>query len=268
MFNKRQSYDDYDPPPKPAELITLSTNIDDHSHDYLQIVIGLQGKVEFDIKGMGNQIVPGQGCIITECSEHSFGGVHTPSDILVLNLYADSEVNALILDNINELAQNDYYFQLDNQIRQLINMLVSEIESNPQDLLLSQACNNTIIALLHRHISAFRSQAKKGRLDIEAIDTYIEQHIRRKISVAQLAGSVYLSESQFHSLFKEHVGVTPHQYVLAKRVEYAKSLMEKEFLSLSHVADLSGFSGHSTFTHAFSRQLGISPSQYRKNFLS
>ena len=142
--------------PNPTELITLSTDIDGHTHDYLQIVIGLQGTVEFEINGSGNLMIPGQGCIITESSDHAFGGVNTPSDIVVLNLFANTEINQLILNQINELAWKGYYFQLDNQMRQLINMLAIEIKSNPSNLLLSQSCNNTIIALLNKHIEVFQ----------------------------------------------------------------------------------------------------------------
>lgn len=254
--------------PKPTELVTLSTDIDDHAHDYLQIVIGLQGTVEFDINGRGNRMVPGQGCIIAECSDHAFGGVNSPSDIFVLNLSADTEINQLILQQVSDLAQDDHYFQLDNQMCQLINLLAMEIESNPDNLLLSQSCNSTIVALLNKHIRIFQSESRSLRLDVDAIDSYIAQHISSKITVAQLAGTVFLSESQFHHLFKSHTGVTPHQYVLAKRVEYAKNLMEKGAFNLSHVAHLAGFSGHSTFTHAFSKQMGISPSRYRKSYLS
>ena len=254
--------------PKPAELITLTTDIDDHAHDHLQIVIGIHGTVEFDINGNGNHILPGQGCIITESSDHAFGGVKSPSDIFVLNLVAQTETNKAILQEINELAHNNYYFQIDSQLRQLIKLLTTEIASHPDDYLLGQSCNNTIIALLNRHIQIFQSQKRSRRLDIEAIDRYIEQHINSMISVSQLAGSVFLSESQFHHQFKETTKLTPHQYVLQKRIEYAKNLMERGSFSLSHVAHLSGFSGHSTFTHAFSKQVGVSPSQYRKSYLS
>jgi len=251
--------------PKPAELVTLSTDADDHAHDYLQIVIGLKGTVEFDINGEGNYMVPGQGCIVTESSAHTFGGVNSPSDIFVLNLFADTEVNQLILSQISELLRNDHYFQLDNQMRQLINLLATEIASNPHDRLLGQSCTNTIVALLSRHIHTFQPQCRSYRLDIEAIDRYIRQHINRKITVAQLAGCVFLSESQFHHLFKLHTRLTPHQYVLSMRIEYAKTLLEQGGYTLSHVAHLAGFSGHSTFTHAFSRQVGVPPSQFRKS---
>ncbi|WP_159308320.1 AraC family transcriptional regulator, partial [Klebsiella pneumoniae] len=99
--------------------------------------------------------------------------------------------------------------------------------ASPDDLLLGRACNDTVVALLQRHISALASVHKESRFDMEVVDRYIEQHLAHRISVAQLAGSVFLSESQFHVLFKEQMGLTPHQYVLNKRVDMAKKLIEQ-----------------------------------------
>ncbi len=252
--------------PRPAELITLPSYMDCHDHAYTQIVIGLKGQAEFEVRGLGNMVGPGQGCVVTPETDHAFGGVQTQSDILVLNLPLPSEENPLMVQRINELNRSDTYFKLDNQIQRIIHMLVSEISSHPDDLLLSRACNDTVIALLQRHITAFQTTRKESRFDLDAIDRYIETHIGHRISVAQLAGSVYLGESQFHMLFKEQMGITPHQYVLGKRIDLAKLLIEKGELSFGQIADITGFSGQSTFTHSFSRLQGMSPSQYKKQY--
>ncbi|SDG84572.1 transcriptional regulator, AraC family [Vibrio xiamenensis] len=252
--------------PRPAELITLPSYMDCHDHAYTQIVIGLKGQAEFEVRGLGNMVGPGQGCVVTPETDHAFGGVQTQSDILVLNLPLPSEDNPLMVQRINELNRSDTYFKLDNQIQRIIHMLVSEMSSHPDDLLLSRACNDTVIALLQRHITAFQTTRKESRFDLDAIDRYIETHIGHRISVAQLAGSVYLGESQFHMLFKEQMGITPHQYVLGKRIDLAKLLIEKGELSFGQIADITGFSGQSTFTHSFSRLQGMSPSQYKKQY--
>lgn len=252
--------------PRPAELITLPSYMDCHDHAYTQIVIGLKGQAEFEVRGLGNMVGPGQGCVVTPETDHAFGGVQTQSDILVLNLPLPSEENPLMVQRINELNRSDTYFKLDNQIQRIIHMLVSEMSSHPDDLLLSRACNDTVIALLQRHITAFQTTRKESRFDLDAIDRYIETHIGHRISVAQLAGSVYLGESQFHMLFKEQMGITPHQYVLGKRIDLAKLLIEKGELSFGQIADITGFSGQSTFTHSFSRLQGMSPSQYKKQY--
>ena len=252
--------------PRPAELITLPSYMTCHDHSYTQVVIGLKGKAEFEVNGYGNYVGPGQGCVVTSGSDHAFGGVIEQSDILVLNMSMLTSDDPLMLNKINELSQKDTYFQLDSQIQKLIQMLVCEMQSSPDDLLLSRACNDTVVALLQRHMSAFETIRKESRFDLESIDRYIDRHLSQKISVAQLAGSVFLGESQFHNLFKEQMGITPHQYVLGKRIDMAKQLIQQGQLSLGQVAELTGFSGQSTFTHTFTRLQGLSPSQYKKQF--
>lgn len=252
--------------PRPAELITLPTHMECHEHSYTQIVIGLKGLAEFEISGVANVVGSGQGCVVTSSTDHAFGSMGNQSDILVLNLPQPAEDDPLTLKKINDLSQVEIYFQLDCSIQKLIQMLVSEMRASPEDLLLSRACSDTVLALLLRHISAFDVHRKESRFDLEVIDRYIEQHLSRRISIAQLAGRVYLGESQFHQLFKDQVGVTPHQYVLNKRVDRAKTLIEQGQFSLGQVAELTGFSNQSSFTHTFSRLQGISPSQYKNRF--
>lgn len=250
--------------PRPAEIVTLPSYMDCHDHDYTQVVIGLKGKAEFEVSGNGSLVGPGQGCVVTSGSDHAFGGVVGQSDILVLNMPIPKVDDGLILQRLNELSNKEIYFQLDSQIQKLIQMLVAEMQASPDDLLLSRACNDTVIALMQRHMLAFESVKKDSRFDLDAIDRYIEQHLSHRISVAQLAGSVFLGESQFHNLFKDQMGITPHQYVLGKRIDMAKQLIERGHLTLGQVAELTGFSGQSTFTHTFSRLQGMSPSQYKK----
>ncbi|MCE0495120.1 helix-turn-helix domain-containing protein [Vibrio salinus] len=251
---------------KPAELVTLPSEMNCHDHNYTQIVIGLRGEADFEIEGHGNRIGPGKGCIVSSCSGHAFGGVVSQSDILVLNLCAVPPQGSGVIDRINHLAESDMYFYLDGQIQRLIKMLSDEMKVSPDDELLSQACNDTLMALLQRHIKGMGYQRGIPRLDLNVIDRYIEKHIAYRISVAQLAGSIYLGESQFHHLFKQQTGVTPHQYVLSKRIDIAKSYIEEGRYTLGQIAELTGFSAQSTFAHVFSRLQGISPSQYKKHY--
>ncbi len=249
--------------PKPAEVMTLSREMNIHSHDYTQIVIGLNGQAEFDVSGVGNFIGPGQGCVVTASTEHAFGGVGK-SEILVLNMLAEKQDDVLVLERLDELGRKDIYFQLDSSIQQLIKTLSLEMLEATEDRLLSRSCNEMLLSLLQKHMKSYHALQRESRMDLEGVDRYIDLHLSRKISVSELASSVFLGESQFHMLFKEQTGVTPHQYVLTKRIDAAKVLIEAGNLSLGHIAELTGFSGQSAFTHAFSRIQGLSPSQYKK----
>ncbi|MCJ2377603.1 AraC family transcriptional regulator [Vibrio sp. ZSDZ34] len=252
--------------PLPAQIVQLPAYMSSHDHQYSQVVVGLKGQAEFEVGGVGNLVGPGQGCVVTAGLDHAFGGTVDEPDILVLNLPIPNDNDPLVLNRINELSQGDIYFQLDSQIQKLIRMLVQEMTANPDDLLLSRACNDTVVALLQRHILSFKGNHRESRFDLAQIDRYIDQHLSRGITVSQLAGSVFLGESQFYALFKEQLGITPHQYVLGKRIDAAKTLIEQGRLSLGQVAELTGFSGQSTFSHAFARLQGISPSQYKRRF--
>lgn len=278
---------DINVPPKTAQLITLPSYMERHQHDYTQIVIGLKGRAEFEVDGEIRLIGPGQGCIVPAACEHRFGGIGL-SDILVLNFFFDKddifdgerlgneEFNKVIhrdknqsqvRELVNALLEKEVYFQLDLPIQQLVKLLVQEIESNPDDQWLCQACQDTIIALLHRHTKPFETLKKGNRLNMDLIDRYIHQHLTNKISVPDLAACAFLGESHFHLSFKSQVGCTPHQYILQKRIELSKTLIKEGQYNLGYISQLVGFSDQSVFTHNFRRMVGVSPSIYRKSIV-
>nr|WP_245823793.1 AraC family transcriptional regulator [Photobacterium proteolyticum] len=237
--------------------------MDHHNHGYNQVVIGLSGQTEFDIEGYGNLVCSGQGCLVTADSEHAFSGIGK-NEILVLNVPVDQLLPSYTQERMDRLFDQSSYFHLDSQAQNLIQALTAEMTAHPDDLLLSKACTDTLLCVLQRHFKPLNDDRQSYRLNMDIIDQYILQHLTRKISVTQLAGLVFLGESQFHYLFKEQTGVTPHQYVLKKRLEMAKQLIEESHLSLAQVAQSSGFASQSSFTQAFSRLYGMPPARYRK----
>ncbi|MDN2662092.1 AraC family transcriptional regulator [Psychromonas sp. 14N.309.X.WAT.B.A12] len=248
----------------PAQVITLPNEVENHDHDHHQLVIALKGYSEFCIEGTPNFIVPGQGCIVTTSSEHAFNGVGE-SEILTLNLPYELSVDTQIVKRIEPLFSSNQYFRLDRQFQSILQLLVLEMKESPDDILLAEACKNTVIAMLHRHMHLdFPNKLSlKNRINMTIIDNYILQHIANKITVAQLAGCVFLGESQFHLLFKQQVGMTPHQYILQMRLNLAKKLLADHSMSLSAIATASGFANQSSFTHSFTKTQGTSPSKYR-----
>ncbi|MBC7004925.1 helix-turn-helix transcriptional regulator [Photobacterium sp. BZF1] len=248
---------------KPSEIVKLPEQMDHHNHGYNQVVIGLSGQTEFDIEGAGNLVCPGQGCLVTADSEHAFSGIGN-NEILVLNVASEQYQANYTQDHIARLFDQSGYFHLDRQAQNLIQVLTAEIAAHPDDLLLSRACTDTLMCVLHRHFKPLKDDRQSYRLNMDVIDQYILQHLTRKISVAQLAGLVFLGESQFHFLFKEQTGVTPHQYVLKKRLELARDLIEESQLSVAQVAQSTGFASQSSFTQAFTRLFGKPPARYRR----
>ena len=63
------------------------------------------------------------------------------------------------------------------------------------------------------------------------------------------------------------MGVTPHKYVMQQRVEMAKRLLKQNELALADVATECGFTHQSHMGKLFKQQLGMTPKQYRDEFI-
>jgi len=79
-----------------------------------------------------------------------------------------------------------------------------------------------------------------------------------------MAAVVGLNPYHFAKQFKRAVGLPPHQYVIARRVERAKQLLQGSGeLTLAQVAGRAGFSDQSQFCQHFKRLVGVTPGQFR-----
>jgi AraC family transcriptional regulator len=65
------------------------------------------------------------------------------------------------------------------------------------------------------------------------------------------------------SLFKQAMGISPHQYVIQQRVEHAKLMLSKTDLAIADIALQVGFSSQSHLTQQFKRLTGMTPKQVR-----
>jgi AraC-like DNA-binding protein len=96
------------------------------------------------------------------------------------------------------------------------------------------------------------------------LQEYIDAHIGDRIELADLAAVTGLSIYHFARQFKDTVGVTPHQYLVQKRLQRAKQMLSRSTLSLSEIASRVGFSDQSHFTRLFGQMFGLTPGQFRR----
>jgi AraC family transcriptional regulator len=100
------------------------------------------------------------------------------------------------------------------------------------------------------------------------IDDYIESHLTEKISLGELASLLFMSVPHFERTFRGATGYAPYQYVLERRLERAKWLLEHMDTSVYDVGRQCGFANQSHFTRHFTRKYGISPARFRYSVTS
>jgi AraC family transcriptional regulator len=129
------------------------------------------------------------------------------------------------------------------------------------------------IALTHELVrinsgAARREPANRGGLAAwqqKRVAAYIEENFADEIPLATLAELARLSPYHFSRSFKRSFGMPPHRFHASRRIERAKQLLANRELPVTTIALDVGFSETSTFTAAFHRLTGQTPSHYRRN---
>jgi AraC family transcriptional regulator len=100
---------------------------------------------------------------------------------------------------------------------------------------------------------------------IRLITEYMDSHLAEKTTIAELAARLDLTRFHFIRSFKKAAGVPPHQFMIRRRVERAKELLEDHRVTIAEVAARTGFGSAIQLTRAFRRFVGTTPSSYRRN---
>jgi len=155
------------------------------------------------------------------------------------------------------------------QIEQIGTMLLAELKhGGPAGRLYVESLTNVLAVHLLRNYSAAQpcvAPYKGGLSDRQLLQVtdYINAHLAEDIKLTDLAQLVGISQFHFSRLFKQSIGVPPHQYVLQQRLEQAKQLLKETELPVMEIALLCGFSSHSHLGKWFRQHTGMTPKVYR-----
>lgn len=99
---------------------------------------------------------------------------------------------------------------------------------------------------------------------LKRVVEFVDAHVDEPISLTDLANLAGLSQFHFARVFKRANGETPCQFIRARRLERARTLLATTQMPLAELSLACGFANQSHFTAAFSRAMGISPARYRR----
>lgn len=157
----------------------------------------------------------------------------------------------------------------DAQLEAISTLILTEHQQTlpSNQLYVDSLANILAVNLLRQHATTQpRVRIYEGGLPqrqlVQVLD-YVDAHLDHAIKLETLAQLLDISQFHFSRLFKQSVGLTPHQYLTQQRIERAKALLRQTDSAIIDIAFACGFSSHSHLSRQFRQLTGMTPKAYR-----
>ena len=256
-----------------AHLYKDENAMEMHIHDCYEIYYSISGGKQFLIDNKFYGIEPGTLFVINQYESHKLTQVDKMvHERIVLSIHPDytkklstAETN---LDACFSGRPWDFCHKISLSREQQSRFLyyinkITGAEGYGHDVI-EKAAFMEMMVLINNTLQTNGSHASCGCVYSQQVDdilSYIHQNINFPITIEQLSGEFFLSESYICRIFKAATGTTINKYICARRISIAKSLLS-EGRSVTEAYEKSGFTDYSNFFKAFTKAVGISPKKY------
>lgn len=227
------------------------------------------------------EFLPGESLILPSdelmCIDFPDAELHKPTKCLAMAFNhekIDEVVHQMNLampkvDN-GEWRFTDYNFHFTNDvaIHQLIHKLLFLFTENhpSKALFVEMSMKELIVRILQaesREIYNTQSKALSSSNRLAYIIRYIRENLHQPLTVEELSKKAYMSESNFHRVFKQELGVSPVNFINNERLKLAASLLKDPNRRIKEVYMECGFNSLSYFNRLFKRTNSLSPKEYQ-----
>ena len=248
----------------------------EHLHDFAQILIGLNGRMACEFDKESGQISSGSLAIVPDSEKHLFCGLSDDSELLVIDLAPfDPFIQALEQScNLSfkaSILQNPAFITLSPEMMPMLDFAARQLAKSDQQIsqqsqyqINCQLITLFITQLCQQYSSAAVTDNKKTRLNRGILNNLIDQRFSNLPDNLELANALNLSESHFYYLCQKELCLTPQQYIMSRRLNRARFLLQNSDIPLTVLAEKLGFADGSSFSRAFKRYFNITPGNARK----
>lgn len=237
--------------------------------DY-QILYVASGRAHFHIDGKEQIVTAGHMVIYRprEMQKYEYYG-KDQTEVYWVHFTGGNVKNLLrkygIMDNMKVFYVGDGL-----EYQQIFREMIMELQlckEDHQEML--EMLFRRILIMVHRHLSTERKTGNHFMIEeVDKAAAYFNEHYNQEINIQEYAISRNMSTSWFIRNFKQYMGETPMQYILAVRISNAENLLESTDYNVTEISNIIGYDNPLYFSRIFKKQRGVSPSEYRKKMLS
>lgn len=239
--------------------------VDVHWHDFYELSLVLDGTGRHVVNGVGSEIRPGSAFLLSPADLHALEPTGAGPFVCFNTIVQPALVEA-VLARLGGQA-GAFPWQADGCLD-----LVADLERLERELIedrlgaatLSDALVTGLVVELARRSPASRP-VRDGRGDpdsaVRLAVLYVDRHFREPLTLADVAEQAHLSANYCSERFHEMTGVPFQTYLLERRLQFARALLETTRLGVTEACHAAGFNDLSHFGRVYRRRYGMPPSR-------
>lgn len=237
-----------------------------HTHNHTELFFIVGGKGQFLIEdqlypvNVNNLVIINPNVVHTEVSLNAqpleyivlgiegiqLAGSNTSDrQFNILDHYESAEISGCLRNILREMEQKNTGYE--------------DVCQAYMEILIIRLMRSTALAV------PAESQAISANRQCAAVRRYIDLHFKEALTLEQLAEEGHMNKFYLSHAFKREYGISPINYMIAKRIEESKYLLAETDLSMTQIAQLLGFSSLSYFSQVFRRTQSVTPMEYRQS---
>ena len=244
-----------------------------HQHSAVEIVMTLEGAVDYQTEEQSYHIEKGEVLIVPPDMMHSLTMGENSSRLLYL-FETEPLMEMRDIKRLQEHYNRVFYLHDGSEAHTRIREILTRIWEvyKPQDTMWNALCFSDLIRIYailgQRYLSGVYQQKQKDSpaMDREVISSamnYIDTHYMEDVTLEDVAAFTGFSRFYFSRSFKQQTGYSFRDYLSQRRIQVAMELLIRTDKPMNQVAQESGFGSVATFNRAFRDYKSCTPTQYR-----
>lgn len=236
---------------------------DIHFHQNVEIIHLISGSLEMSVRGETKRLFPGDTAIASSYETHGFHTVGT-SEFKVY-IFPAKMISDYISRTENHMLKTPFLEKCarTDELIELVDRLM--LYRHKENSLMAIGFAYAILGIFVEELGLVE-KPKSSQTDtlLAKMLTYINNHFREDITLADLANQLGYHKSYLSNIFNKGVGYHFNRYVNLLRVRYARQLIINTAMTLNEISVQAGFQCTRSFRRAFIEYYELPPHEYKK----